>query len=398
STATAYDGRDLGRMRSEPADVMMVNVQIRALRPSTVDLAIAVALLMLVGPASIGLVRGAESAVVICFALLTLALTICVGLRRVWPLGSFLCAVFVMAGLLLLPDLPEGASYIFAPVSALYLVMVYTLAAETGALRLPLVTSALGLGLIVLRSLVGSPGPTDAAFWIFIPAAAAAVAASWAFGAYRRARHELWERHLEEGARKERELLAHEVHDVVAHSLAVMVTQSDAALMVLDQDPVKARSMMENSLRTGRAAMAEMRRMVTDLRDRPSLVGPVHSLAGLGVLVASLRSDAVRVDLIESGDLEGVGGDTARAAHRIIQESLTNAVKHVPAPVQCRVSVDVTPRQVLVTVCDNGPGFSPDCFGVGHGLVGMQERARSVGGSLAIANASGTCITAELPR
>ncbi len=197
----------------------------------------------------------------------------------------------------------------------------------------------------------------------------------------------------------ERELMAREVHDVVAHSLTVVVAQADAALLVMDVDPERSREMVGNAVRTGREAMAEMRRVVRALRDGAPSSAPVRSLHHLGQLVESFRTAGVQVDLLVDGDVERVDPEIARAVYRIVQESLTNAVKHGSLPVRCRVEICVRDHEVGVSVRDDGPGLTDrDTASVGFGILGIQERARSLGGHVDIgSDSTGTKVSAWLP-
>jgi signal transduction histidine kinase len=374
-------------------------VQLSVRRPETGDVVVAVVLLAVLLPVSVGLARTSETWVLVLFAGLAAVLAACLTWRRVHPTGAFRLAALAMLGLLALPNLPDGPSFVFVPLTVVYFAIVYTVVAETGALLVPTTVSLVGLGLIVLRTSVDPPEPLDGGTLAgFLAAAVGALAATVAFAAYHRARRELRERRLREGVQQERELLAREVHDVVAHSLAVMVAQSDAALMVLDRDPEKARDMVGSALATGRDAMAEMRSMVAHLRSRPASTAPVQGLDDLAGLVQGFRTDAFQVELERSGLSRDVEAGTARAAYRIVQESLTNALKHAHRPVRCTVQLQVASGRVDLTVRDDGPGFRPEQAAPGHGLVGMRERARSVGGQLEITSDSqGTQVRAVLP-
>ncbi|RKS68345.1 signal transduction histidine kinase [Actinomadura pelletieri DSM 43383] len=370
-------------------------------RPSIADLGVAAAVVLLTVPVSVGLLSQAEPWVRVVFSVLLVVFSGCMVFRRVYPTGGFCVACLVMLASLALPNLPDGPSMIFAPVSLLYLVSLYTVVVETGARALPLAASVVGLGLAVGRTVVDPPEPLDwSALLAFVPVVMVAVGGTWAFGAYHRARAELRRRRAREGLRRERELMARELHDVVAHSLAVVVAQADAALMVLDRDPAKARAMIGTALTTGRGAMVEMRRVVSTLREEPLAEPPVRSLHDLEALVDTFRTEDVRVELVLSGEVEMVDGETARAAYRIVQESLTNALKHSPRPLRCRVEVAIESGGVVVSVRDDGPGFrATRRSSTGHGIVGMRERARGLGGRLDVTSGpSGTHVSAHLPR
>ncbi len=142
---------------------------------------------------------------------------------------------------------------------------------------------------------------------------------------------------------RERERIAHEVHDVVAHSLAVVVTQSDAALMVMERDPARARPMLEAVRQTGRDAMGEIRTALAVLKGGQLDTAPVQSLADVAKLVTSMQEKGLRVTLDVIGEPVPVSTDLARAAYRIVQESVTNALKHGGPEVGCVVRLEHLP-------------------------------------------------------
>ncbi|CAM3557401.1 sensor histidine kinase [Occultella aeris] len=352
-------------------------------------------------PTSISLLASAAPWVVAlggaCIAVLTALLFV----RRALPRVSFLICCGTLLVLLALPDLPDGVPMILLPISLCHLPVLHAVVAETGRWRLPLVVTMIGLGLILLRATSAVPDPLSwGAFWALVPLAATVVLSTVALGVRDWENRQAQEQRLIDAVNRERTLMAQEVHDVVAHSVAVMVAQADAALLVGERDPARARELLENAVRTGRDAMTEMRSAVRLLRDgEPPETAPVTSLRDLDRLIPAIRTPQLEVELAVAGDAERVTTETARAAYRIVQESLTNAAKHGTVPVRCEVRVEVDEREVRLRIRDNGPGIRADAAAsLGLGIAGMRERARTVGGRLDIAaDRSGTQVRAWLP-
>jgi signal transduction histidine kinase len=206
------------------------------------------------------------------------------------------------------------------------------------------------------------------------------------------------EREREERARQavldERQRVARELHDVVAHSVSVMVIQAGAARRVARRDRKQAREALDAVETTGRQALAEMRRMVGVLRkgDEKLALAPQPSLAQLGTLVERARAAGlpveVRVEGAAAGEALPPGVDLA--AYRVVQEALTNTIKHAGAA-RAVVHVRYAADAVEVEVSDNGSGPSTvrNGDGSGHGLVGMGERLALYGGELRAGGAPG---------
>ncbi len=221
--------------------------------------------------------------------------------------------------------------------------------------------------------------------------------AAWLFGAYLRTRRlyvaELRERALhaererEEQARAavadERARMARELHDAIAHGVSVMVVQAEAAEEVLDVDPVSTRTALQKVQRSGREALFELRRLVGILRDHETgtELAPQPSLAHLDTLVAQLREAGVNVDLRVEGEPVSLPRGIDLSAYRIVQEALTNVLKHA-GPARAAVRVRYRPDALLLEVSDDGRGAAAPANGNGHGLIGMRERAALYGGVL----------------
>jgi signal transduction histidine kinase len=182
---------------------------------------------------------------------------------------------------------------------------------------------------------------------------------------------------------EERARIARELHDVVAHHVSVMVVQSAGARRVLDSDPALARQALEAVEAAGRTALAEMRRMLEVLRTDDSGVGPQPSLAELDRLIAQVREAGLPVELKLEGAERELPAGMDLAAYRIVQEALTNAVKHA-GKARAVVSVKFTPESLEIEVVDDGRGAAaPLLDGAGgHGLIGMHERVSLYGGKL----------------
>jgi signal transduction histidine kinase len=178
----------------------------------------------------------------------------------------------------------------------------------------------------------------------------------------------------------ERARIARELHDLVAHSMGVIVIQSQAGQRALDGRPDLARSALASIENSGRQGLAEMRRLLGLLTGAgEGAVTPQPSLQGLGDLVDSVRAAGLQVDVCVDGDVGALPAGVDLAAYRIVQEALTNVLKHAGAAA-VQVVVRVGGGTVDVEVCDDGRGAPVP--GRGHGLVGMRERAALYGGTV----------------
>ncbi|MEU4191558.1 histidine kinase [Kribbella sp. NPDC026611] len=174
-------------------------------------------------------------------------------------------------------------------------------------------------------------------------------------------------------AEAQREELAREVHDVVAHNLAVMVALADGALATIETDRSQATDLIERSAATGRSALGEMRRLVGVLRtaDRPTL-------SDLPGLITRVQQAGLHVSL--TGTLPEVPAEVGFVAYRIIQESLTNTLKHGGDGVTAAVAISATTEILTLTITDTGGSPSQRAPG-GHGLDGLAERVAACGGT-----------------
>lgn len=207
-----------------------------------------------------------------------------------------------------------------------------------------------------------------------------------------RARQLVLERDQREqlAAANERARMAREMHDVVAHSVAVMVTLAHGAAASLGRHPERSREALVELSSTGREALQDMRRIVGLLRDEEAEAGaaspgePVTISAppSIAELVETFRSAGLPVRLVERGP--GLPQDLRlrHAVFRVVQESLTNVLRHAPQANRVEVQLDRTEYHVTVTVTDSGPRAGADASGGGRGLAGMRERVAAHHGTV----------------
>jgi signal transduction histidine kinase len=206
-------------------------------------------------------------------------------------------------------------------------------------------------------------------------------ATGYAVGQHRRDSVRTLEQQLEQahnGIVDERLRIARELHDVVAHSMSVITVQAGYGSLIIDSSPAKARGALQIIETTGRQALDEMRRLLDVLRDEP-LLTPSPTLSDVDFLVAQIREAGVRVDLTVSGEPRALPAGVELSAYRILQEALTNVVKHAHSPT-ARAAITYHPDAVSIEVADDGRG-GPIRPG-GHGLTGMRERIGLYGGTL----------------
>ncbi|MGH3038056.1 MAG: sensor histidine kinase [Gaiellaceae bacterium] len=210
------------------------------------------------------------------------------------------------------------------------------------------------------------------------------------------------EREREEKARaavaEERVRIARELHDVVAHAISVIVLQARGGRRSLATDPEETREALDTIEATGSAALAEMRRLLGMLRrdDEEISLAPQPSLRYIDALVAQVRDAGLPVELSIEGEPVEVPPGVDLSAYRIVQEALTNALKHA-GPATARVIVRYGDHDLELEVADTGAGADPD--GAGHGLVGMRERVSLYGGKVEAGpgDGGGFAVRARLP-
>ncbi|MEJ3654119.1 sensor histidine kinase [Actinomycetes bacterium KLBMP 9759] len=182
-------------------------------------------------------------------------------------------------------------------------------------------------------------------------------------------------------AMRERSRIARDLHDIITHSVGIMIVQAEAGPVTLPAHPEKATATFDAIADTGRSALVQLRRALGALRaDEPTGRHPAPGIAAIPPLVEQTRAAGATVELTEDGPRRPLAPDVDVAAYRIVQESLTNAVRHGgPGPIRVRLGWTAAGLALEITSEDGG-ATSED--GSGYGLVGMRERARSCGGTL----------------
>ncbi|MFC5053027.1 sensor histidine kinase [Saccharothrix xinjiangensis] len=225
------------------------------------------------------------------------------------------------------------------------------------------------------------PWPEDVGLVAFV---SVLVCAAWALGRTTRVRRSYETRRAAELAERavteERMRIARELHDVVAHSLSLIAVKAGIAAHVGPARPEEAQEALRVIETASRDTLVEMRRLLGVLRSEDAAVelAPMPGLADLPELVTRASLAGVEVDLSVGGPVPDALGLTV---YRIVQESVTNVVKHA-APASCAVSVEVSGGEVAISVVDDGPGERVLAGGGGgHGLIGMRERVAVYGGT-----------------
>jgi signal transduction histidine kinase len=331
--------------------------------------------------------------VVPCLVVLVIGLA----LRRVWPRVTFLVVVAAVTGYLAL-----GAPY--GPVLIAPALSVHAL-----ALTLPLNRWAPMTMLLVPMLMAGywdQPylGLLDPTLYVILVFGFSIMVVPALIGLLRRNRRESarleHDQELRRYAYEERLRIARDVHDVVGHSLSVINLQAGVALHVLAKRPDQVETSLEAIKRTSREALAELRTTLAVFRD-PAAGDPLTPGAGLDRLddlVAALRAASRNVTVTVQGvDQRSLPAAVDQAAYRIIQEALTNVVRH-SGNAAATVSISRLPDQVVLQITDDAPQPVGPIV-EGNGILGMRERARAVGGTLSVSprSSGGFCVRAELP-
>ncbi|WP_394617892.1 sensor histidine kinase [Lentzea sp. JNUCC 0626] len=340
------------------------------------DIVITVALLVfgLGGTRFAALLQNAVSPDVFAYLLITVAAS---GLlfrtaRPLWTVGITTVAITVY----LAQGYPFGP-ILMSGVAAMYAVAVYARIELAAASALVYALAILPWWNDSITSWI-----TWAAGWILLPAAA---------GVLRRLRRKSVVDVRERAVISERLRLAQEVHDVVGHGLSVIAMQAGVALYVLDKDPAKARASLEAIRATSKEALEGLRSELDTLRGSAPLT-PTITLADIPPLAARMREAGLEVSTeIEDVDLP----DTYQlAVYRIVQESLTNVLRHSNPGVTATVKVYTVRGELVVHVTDTG---APAAFVEGHGITGMRSRAEQLGGTLEVSGAHGFAVIARIP-
>ena len=324
-------------------------------------------------------VSGAVQPGVAVLALLT-ALPLVV--RRRYPLCAFWAVL--IATLLFTEHQQSGDATTLTFVSCL--IAAYTAATYSPYRARAILSLVLGAALLAIRHDTAVPGITSG-YVPFLVLLGLGMAANSAHVWKQRvaaleAEREEATRHAVAG---ERARIARELHDVVTHNVAVMVVQAGAARKVIDTAPDQARESMLAVEAGGRAALAELRHvmgLLTVSGNEPDALAPQPGLDQLAALTSRVRDTGVPVDLAVTGTPLGLSAGIDLTAYRVVQEALTNTLKHA-AGSRVRIAVDYGADAVRVEVADSGGVLTAAAgSGNGRGLAGLRERVAVYGGTL----------------
>jgi signal transduction histidine kinase len=327
-----------------------------------------------------------------------------VAVRRLWPLPVLGVAVAASAAALAVGALRDP---FLASAFAVYAVAL----TQPARPRVPtLAVAAFSVAGFVLASIGGAPPAWTRGLGLVV-LGAAVMAGAWTVGRAVRERRAYSARAAEQLAHQavteERLRIARELHDVVAHSMSLIAVKAGVAHHVFRARPEEALDALRIIEITSRGALGEMRQVLGVLRSEGDPdpagadLGPAPAIAGLDELARRAAMAGVRTDVRATG-LEDLPQGVGLSVYRIVQEALTNVVKHA-APARCRVVVEAGGGEVTIEVTDDGPGHRvlPDGAGPGrrHGLVGMRERVAMYGGDFAAGPRpeGGFAVSARLP-
>jgi signal transduction histidine kinase len=311
--------------------------------------------------------------------------------RRIWPIPVFGVMVAAAIGAVLWDRrLVDGLALLIA---------VYTVAALRPRRAALVCAGLLEIAAIVLLVLfLGRAWWSGALFETGQPGLAAALGLGL-YSATRRAylaelhdRADRLERERDQqgalAAAAERARIAREMHDVTAHHLTVMVTLSEAAAATSANSPERAAEVMRSVSATGRRALADTRRLLGVLRQHPgddpaAALAPVPDLTQLDALIEEVRSAGLETTLEIHGQAPDVPAGVQLTVYRLVQEALTNTLKHGGTGARATVRLRYLPGELQVDIDDDGAGATaPVPAGVGGGLIGMQERIHAYGGDV----------------
>jgi signal transduction histidine kinase len=292
-------------------------------------------------------------------------------LRRRAPVVPMALAIFVIEfSNLAAPALAETGAFLFGLVATIYSAGRYARG------RADIVCIALIIAGVPLAAI--EPGQdftfADLAFFVMFSGG------PWLAGRLVRLRAEREHEMEERAAAAERARIARELHDGVAHALSVMVLQARGGRAMLGQDPGDTQEALDAIEGTGAQALNEMRTLLGLLDEDGSDLAPQPTLARLGDLATALRAAGLPVDVVVEGEPVELPPGMDTSAYRIVQEGLTNALKHAGAG-HATVTVRYEPRQLELVVQDDGRGNGSG-GGTGLGLAGLRERVTVYGGDL----------------
>jgi len=344
---------------------------------------------------------------------------VAVAVRRRWPILALAAAVVATLGQMAFAVGP-------VPASAAVPILIYTVASQLRPSRSLILLGTTLAVLVAWSAYVGldgkpdgwsyegpfaeggstspadgsaTPGPTD---WGGVFVLGPVLVGSWALGwgirsrraylsvlrARARDREAERDRQAALAVASERARITRELHDVVAHGLAVIVMQAQGGVAAFDRHPDDTLAALDNIVATGRASLAEMRHVLSASEQLDDSTHPVSGMADLPHLVERVRAAGTPVDLHLEGSPRTLPPTVDLSAYRILQEALTNTMKHAGAGAGARVEVSYAGDELRLEVRDDGTGMS-EPLALGNGLRGMRERAELLGGEVTAGRAPG---------
>lgn len=344
--------------------------------------------IVFVSPVAARAMPGTRHLDAVAFVLLAASALVLVGWRRL-PLVAYMASV-ALTGVYLVAGYPTGP-IVLAPLGGLL-----ALEAATEA-RIWMPAAVLGAVVLPLAQGAGNRWSWGLLFfalsWLAVAGLfGAAVRLRRSFNAEVQARLRLMERTKEEEARRkvaeERLGLAREVHDVVGHSLATISLQAGVAEHLLDSRPDEVRKAVAAIRTISKQALSELRNELDQLRSADGgepIQAPRQSFHAIPDLITSMRDAGLAVSLEMEGGEPAMPEGISLAGYRIVQESLTNVVRHAHADTHAQVRVVATEGALEIEIVDDGPGAPVPAID-GNGLRGMRERAVGLGGQLEVGN------------
>lgn len=354
---------------------------------SPLDLAVgvllaAVAYVPIIGPAAFPLAH----------LLLVTVCAIAVCFRRSAPLSTA-SVIFVATAIRLIITNGSLVASDAAVLIALYTVVAY---ADRWA-RLPALLAAIVEGTLVVIPLLRASNPAKLDAPLAGLAMLASILFTWSTALLRRRQlldltnlvttaketQRLAEKESALAVAEERTRISREMHDIVAHTLSVVIAQADGGRYAAQKDPAIAVRALETISEVSRAALGDVRSIIGALRDGPAeevplLPQPVET--DLDDLIATVGDSGIPISFVKTGDPRPVPVGVGNALYRICQEALTNVMKHGGPAAHVSVLLEWGARDVHLTIVDTGRGAAAPSKGSGHGLIGMNERAAVFGG------------------
>ena len=357
------------------------------LPPALIDWAPAIAVVAL-GQAEIGVDQPWTSSAA-ARGIFAVLVGLPLGWRRSHPLASLGAVVAVLGFQVVVVDPSVNFGTFVALIISIYSVARYA------DLRTSVVGAALMAALMVVVTVSGRglSSPVEVVFPLFY------LGAAWGLGRALRAR----ERRTEELATlaerlrverdqrarlavaEERARIARELHDVVAHTVSTIVLQAEAADEIFERDPQRARQTLRTIQEGGRQGLVELRRLLGVLRDQNLAANvppePQPAISDLAALAETMEKAGMQIQLRVEDDLDGLPAGLQLTAYRIVQEALTNTLKHA-GPIAAEVDMARRDGALSIRVVDRGSGGGRKGTEQGHGLIGMRERVAMFGGKV----------------